>query len=531
MYISQVYNTLNNFETIFGFGLFLSFLPKKISNIFSLFYFFILILFGIIFQENNINTVLGFVFFLTFSNIIFLKQKNNNQNSLLINENFIIFLSFYLISNLLQKVLIIQFVKYNILILCFISFEILSIVNLILFNLDNNIKNLDYRKNKTLQYVMFHLFIGFIFLISINIMNIETTDIIFKKIQIYGIFFIFIANSAFPGLSFWLINTYGNFNFPLFLIFINGISKISVIFLLKIFYTDYSFILGYIGIISSIISLLFLLHEDDIKKFLCISILSQNYIILLFNPTTVDLNLILFNSIIAQILFSMFIILIINFYENKNNFFSQIEILFKKNIFLFFIYILIAYIFCGMPGTPNFWIKGQAIENFKNLNSLNYYLVMTYKILNIIIFFFVFPYKIFNLKKDNFIRNKIKYLKYAIYISIIFIFSLFLIYKNFSFSNIKYFEYILEGFVSALIFLIFSKTLMKNITYKTSELIYSYIKNILHNLVNKFLLINNLNIQKKIFLVFEKDFILIKSFEYIFIILFSFILLFLIFIN
>jgi hypothetical protein len=243
--------------------------------------------------------------------------------------------------------------------------------------------------------------------------------------------------------------------------------------------TNYQEIIPYIGICSSIFFLLLLIYENNIKKFLCIGILSQNFIFLIFNEKSYEnLSEILLHSIFSQSLFflSIFIITFLGF--SKSDFFVDLQLKIRSNK-IFFIFLMISsLILIGAPGTPNFLMKNESIQIFKHKSDFNYYLILLYKILNIIVFLFVLPYKVFSLKKENQI-NRFEYKKSLIMFSFFLGIYIFCFKKDFDFStqNFELNEFLYQFLISGIIFSFISKILIKNFySFISSDMIFEKIQ-------------------------------------------------------
>jgi hypothetical protein len=530
----------------FFIGLLISFLKPKNANIFGFIYFVMIFLLSsttLNIGENikisiikNIAIWLSFCSSLTFLNFILFKSSSL-ENIDRINKKINVFsVKNFKLSYHVFLIFIFYIINYYIFEICFLLkdfnskvswldiifklftyFEFASILSLFLFYSSQNhfLKiNLDQEEKRLIgiRYIMIHFFIGFVFLLSIyflkmseqvltenqeninfltSINNFQFNDNDF--LNNYSYLFLLLSllmNSAFPLFSFWFVKSYSYLNFSLFLIFLTGISKISILLILKMF--NYSSILPYIGIFSSIIFLLYLIFENNIRRFLSISILSQNYFLLVCNKndSNIDfsLNNLFFISIMTQAIFFILFFIILQVKNTKTDLFSELNISARKNKLFLFLLILISLLFIGWPGTPNFIIKNNYINEFKNINSLNYSIIIIYKILNIFIFLFILPYKIFDFKDKNNNIEKILYKKVILYLlSIIFVYLiLFYSYIDFLKLLIPFIGDISFGFyiiVSFLIFCFFIKYFKKKyIEFYSSDDIFCTIKNYFSNL-------------------------------------------------
>jgi hypothetical protein len=489
-------------------GLIFSLFPKKISNFFALIYFFSFLLINI-FAKNfnhqnliNINLFLGFSFFLTFFSLCFLNEKkycfySYDSKIKQFNYIFLIFLYFFFTKSIFFEIFSEKpdYLNQSLLHESFIYFEIISLLTFLLFNLDENSERtnsneIELRKKLTLRYLIFHFFVGFTLLISSNdfknsqipLKFDENSSNFFEIFKIYGSFFALLMNAAFPFFSFWFTRLYSKFNFILFLVFANGISKISLILILKIFASNP--ILPFIGIFSGIFFLALLIYENNIKKFLCIAVLIQNYFFLVFNQISNNSSLteILLHSVISQSFLFLLIFIILSLSNRKTEYFSDLHLPISQNKILFFLTILISLILIGFPGTPNFDLKNDFVTFFKNQNSLNYFLIVIYKILNLNAFLFILPYKIFSYKKDGAL-DYFKYKKKISFLACFLLFYFIFFKKSFGYHNFfsHFGDFFYQFCLAFLIFLAIFKTLRKNCySFLSSDMIFDSLKSFFH---------------------------------------------------
>lgn len=485
--------------------------PLKMANLIAMLYFGIFTINQLNNYYTHVNnlslnteiifqTTLGIVFFTSYTLFYFFEKKTNikaityfNTNitqpkHFLKNINLLAFAYFSIFILTSKSINTLQESKdFLSILLVVICLELVSICSFIFILQGGDFTN---KKLFALRYLTAHFTAGMLLITAIfgydnNFrfqfplsLSINDNNFILNCLLFLGLY----INCGLPIFSFWFIQAYTAANFVFFLILSTGISKLSTYLLIMTFGGNHW--LSYVGTAGAIFCLILLFYESNIKKFLCLTLIAHNSIMLvsgsIFWQNQFLVNSIFFHSIIGQVLLFTLIYCIQYGLKNKSDYFAELKIPINQHKILFILSVIINLLFIGSPFTANFQVKSELFNLTIPSKSLLHDAKYLIYISTINAHLYIFQYRLFGNQKTNFIDRK-KYLKIITFLSLLIIIY-FLMHKDFIRIDphqnwaIQY-SYLVA--VNGLVFLLIHKMFYKNyLSFYTSDIWFNKIKEI-----------------------------------------------------